>query len=90
MGIPFGVNKYRCKPNIISVFYNSFDFDMLKSLEKGAFNNHVNIILLFIDHPPVLMDISYELNADKNGKFKTNHYPHLLKFFPNDGLYWSC
>ena len=36
---------------------------------KGSFKNHVDIILLFIDHPPTLVDIFYALIVDKNGKF---------------------
>ena len=35
----------------------------------GSFKNHVDIILLFSDHPPTLVDIFYALNVDKNGKF---------------------
>ena len=35
----------------------------------GSFNNHVDIILLFFDHPPTSMDIFYVLNVDKFGKF---------------------
>jgi len=38
-------------------------------LPKGSFTNHVGIILLLFDHPPTLVDISYVLNEDKNGKF---------------------
>ena len=36
---------------------------------KGPFNYHVDIILLFFDHPPTLMEIFYALNMDKSGKF---------------------
>ena len=36
---------------------------------KGAFNNHVDIILLFFDHPPTSVDSFYVLNVDKNGNF---------------------
>ena len=36
---------------------------------KGAFNNHVDIILVFLDHPPTPVDISYLVNVDKIGKF---------------------
>ena len=38
-------------------------------LSKGSFKNHVDMILLFFDHRPTLVDISYVLNVDKNGKF---------------------
>ena len=36
---------------------------------KGSFKNHVDIILLFFDHPPTSVDIFYVLNLDKNCKF---------------------
>ena len=35
----------------------------------GAFNNHVDIISPFFDHPPTSVDIFYVLNVDKFGKF---------------------
>ena len=35
----------------------------------GSFKNHVDIILLFFDHLPTLVDIFYVLDMDKNGKF---------------------
>ena len=35
----------------------------------GSFKNHMDIILLFFDHPPTLVDNFYVLNVDKNGKF---------------------
>ena len=36
---------------------------------EGSFNNHVDIISLFFDHPPTSMDIFYVLNMDEIGKF---------------------
>ena len=36
---------------------------------NGSFKNHVDMILLFFDHPPSSLDISYLLNVDKDGKF---------------------
>ena len=36
---------------------------------KGSFNNHVDIISPFFDHPPTSVDIFYVLNVDKFGKF---------------------
>ena len=36
---------------------------------KGAFNNHVDIILVFFDHPPTPVDIFFLTDVDKNGKF---------------------
>ena len=44
---------------------------------KGSFKNHVDIILLFFDHPPTSMDIFHVQNVDKNGQIWTK-YPHLL------------
>ena len=38
-------------------------------IDKGAFNNHVDIISPFFDHPPTSVDIFYVLNVDKFGKF---------------------
>ena len=43
--------------------------EFLTARNKGSFKNHVDIILLFFDHPPTLVDIFYVLNVDKNGKF---------------------
>ena len=37
--------------------------------EMGSFNNHMDIILLFFDHPPTSVDIFHEVIVDKNGKF---------------------
>ena len=31
----------------------------------GAFNNHVDIILLFFDHQPISVDFFYVLNVEK-------------------------
>ena len=45
---------------------------------KGAFNNHVDIIFLFFDHPPTSVDIFYALNVDKNGNFWTTYPPPLV------------
>ena len=36
---------------------------------RGSFKNHVDIILLFFDSPPTLVDSFYVLNVDKNDKF---------------------
>ena len=35
----------------------------------GAFNNHVDKILLFFDNPPTSIDTFYVINMDKNDKF---------------------
>ena len=32
---------------------------------RGSFINHVDMILLFFDHPPTLVDIIYVINVDK-------------------------
>ena len=45
---------------------------------KGPFNNHVDIILLFFDHPPTSVDIFYVLNVDKNGYFQTTYPPPFV------------
>ena len=37
-------------------------------LHKGSFNNHVDIILHFFDHPPTSVGNLYVLSVDKNGK----------------------
>ena len=44
----------------------------------GAFNNHVDIILLFFDHPPTSVDIFYVPNMDKNSNFWTTYPPPLV------------
>ena len=44
---------------------------------QGSFKNHVEIVLLFFNHPPTSVDTFYVLNVDKNGKFQTT-YPPLL------------
>ena len=49
-----------------------------KNCGRGSFKNHVDIILLFFDHPPTSMDILYVLNVDKKGKFWTTYPPPLL------------
>ena len=36
---------------------------------KGSFNNHVEIISHFFDHPPTSVDIFYVLNVDKKDRF---------------------
>ncbi len=50
----------------ISPYYNA---NILVVEYRGPFNNYVDIILLFFDHPPTSMDICYVLNVDKNDKF---------------------
>ena len=40
-----------------------------KLFVQGSFNNHVDIISPFFDHPPTSVDIFYVLNVDKFGKF---------------------
>ena len=35
----------------------------------SSFKSHMDIILLFFDHPPTCVDIFYVLNVDKNSKF---------------------
>ena len=50
-------------------FFPSLQVVKLNIDTKGAFNNHVDIILVFIDHPPTHVDIFHVLNVDKNGKF---------------------
>ena len=40
-----------------------------RSIGKGSFKKHVDIILLIFDHPPTSVDTFYVLSMDKNGKF---------------------
>ena len=47
-------------------------------LQRGSFKNHVDIILLFFDHPPTSVDIFYVLNLDKKGNFLTTYPPSVV------------
>ena len=44
---------------------------------KGSFNNHVDLVLLFLYHPPTprLLDTFYVLNVDEKGNFLTTYKP---------------
>ena len=53
---------------LILYLLQSYPLYILKYV-MGSFKNHVDIILLFFDHPPTLVDSFYVLNVDKNGKF---------------------
>ena len=41
-------------------------------------HKHMDIILLFFDHPTTTMDILYTSNVDKNGKFWTTYLPSVV------------
>ena len=43
--------------------------NLVEVITQGSFNNHVDIIVHFFDHPPTSVDIFYVLNVDKNSKF---------------------
>ena len=47
-------------------------------INKGSFNNHVDIILLFFDHPPTSVDSFYVVNMDKNDNYWTTYPPPLV------------
>ena len=55
------------------VFFLEYSFQV-----KESFNNHVDIISRFFDHPPTSVDIFYVLNVDKFGKILTTYLTPIV------------
>ena len=57
------------KPSYAYSYHTSVFHHIPSVGSKGAFNNHVDIILVFWNHPPTPPRHFYVLNVDKNGHF---------------------